>query len=78
MFLVELNTVPIFYSNNFVDIKKEIKKMVYELRSTYMTVGKVYAHYYNSRLCVDVILHPHNILNGIDKILCRIKTFELN
>lgn len=77
MFCLELNGISVFKSMSALDIKKEIKKMVYIVRNNYMFVGKVYAQYYNSRLCVNIILHPYNILNGIDKILYTIETSEV-
>ena len=59
----------IFVSKDVSEVKKELKKIVHNIRKEYMNLGKVYAKYKNGRSCVNVSFVPYNSLLQIEKTL---------
>ncbi len=68
------NKESLFVSKDIIEIKKELKKIVYSIRKNYMNLGKVYAQYKNGRTHVRLSLIPYNNLLSIEKYL---ENFEI-
>lgn len=64
----------LFVSEDMSVVKKELKKIVYNIRKEYMNFGKVYANYKMGRTSVSLSFVPYNTIGQIEKIL---QNFEI-